>query len=133
MAFDILMHRGVDVTALPLEQRKHLRSLIINGQVVKVINYQRTEVIITGFTKKDHSWLLGYPDGDRIRPIGTMGLGITLAASQSMWPVFQAYKSGEIKYDVYVQLVVRCKVKYRDWYKSGAMRLPVFEEFLDVK
>jgi DNA ligase-1 len=184
MAFDILMHRGVDVTGLPLERRKQmleetltetehyrivrpiqgnatdffkivcqhglegivikkknskyetdLRSMksIRSWSWQKVINYQRTEVFITGYSKKEHSWLLGYPDGDRIRPIGAMELGITPSARQSMWPVFQAYKSGESKDHVYVQPVVRCKVKYRDWYKSGAMRLPVFEEFLDVK
>lgn len=175
MAFDILMHRGVDVTALPLEQRKQLLyetlqetenyrivrpiqgnakdffNLVcqhgLEGIVIKkktskyekdtrswswqkVINYQRTEVFITGYSKKEHSWLLGFPDGERIRPIGAMELGITPAARQSMWPVFQAYKSGESKDHVYVKPVVRCKVKYRDWYKSGAMRLPVFEEFV---
>ncbi|WNR46897.1 ATP-dependent DNA ligase [Paenibacillus roseipurpureus] len=175
MAFDILMHRGVDVTAVPLEQRKQLlyetvqenehyrivrpvdgssKSFFdlvckhgLEGIVVKkkmskyeraqrswswqkVINYQQTEVFITGYSKKEHSWLLGYPDGDRIHPIGAMELGITPSARQSMWPVFQAYKSGESKDHVYVQPVVRCKVKYRDWYKSGAMRLPVFEEFI---
>jgi DNA ligase-1 len=175
MAFDILMHRGVDVTALPLEQRKQLlyetlqetehyrivrpiqgsakdffnivcqhglEGVVIKKKLSKydkdtrswswqkVINYQRTEVFITGYTKKEHSWLLGYPDGEKIRPIGALELGITQSARQSMWPVFQAYKSGESKDHVYVQPVVRCKVKYRDWYKSGAMRLPVFEEFV---
>lgn len=174
-AFDILYHRGVDVTGLPLEVRKvileeavtendHYRIVRpINGSATdffnivcqhglegivikkknskyekdtrswswqKVINYQRTEVYITGYSKKEHSWLLGYSDDGRIRPIGALELGITQSARQSMWPVFQAYKCGESKDHVYVQPLVRCKVKYRDWYKSGAMRLPVFEEFI---
>ncbi|MGO4498790.1 DNA ligase [Paenibacillus sp. 2RAB27] len=175
MAFDILYHRGIDVTALPLEVRKGLLEEAVQenetyrivrpiqgsttgffklicqhgleGIVIKkksskyekdtrswswqkVINYQMAVCFITGYSKKEHSWLLGYPEGDRIRPIGTMELGITPTARQSMWPVFQAYKIGESKDHVYVQPVVRCKVKYRDWYKSGAMRLPVFEEFI---
>ncbi len=174
-AFDILYHRGVDVTSLPLEVRKglleeavqeneHFRIVRpINGNATdffkivcqhglegivikkknskyekdtrswswqKVINYQRAEVYITGYSKKEHSWLLGYSDDGRIRPIGALELGITQSARQSMWPVFQAYKSGESKDHVFVQPVVRCKVKYRDWYNSGAMRLPVFEEFI---
>jgi DNA ligase-1 len=174
-AFDILYHRGMDVTGLPLEVRKglledavqeneHYRIVRpINGSATdffnivcqhglegivikkknskyekdtrswswqKVINYQKAEVYITGYSKKEHSWLLGYSDDGRIRPIGALELGITQSARQSMWPVFQAYKSGESKDHVYVQPVVRCKVKYRDWYKSGAMRLPVFEEFI---
>ncbi|WP_373461099.1 hypothetical protein [Paenibacillus sp. V4I5] len=65
-----------------------------------------------------------------MRPIGALELGISQSARQSMWPVFQAYKSGESKDHVFVQPLVRCKVKYRDWFKSGAMRLPVFEEFI---
>ncbi|MCY9665878.1 DNA ligase [Paenibacillus alginolyticus] len=96
----------------------------------KVINYQKAEVYITGYSKKESSWLLGYQNGERIRPIGTMELGITQSARESMWPVFRSFKSGESKDYVYIKPVVRCKVKYRDWYKSGAMRLPVFEEFI---
>jgi DNA ligase-1 len=181
MAFDILYHRGIDVTSMPLEQRKQLLEEAVqeneNYRIVrpiqgstqdffnivcqhglegivikkkaskyetdlrsmrsirswswqKVINYQKAEVYITGYNKKDHSWLLGYPDGDKIRPIGALELGITQSARQSMWPVFQAYKSGESKDHVFVKPLVRCKVKYRDWYKSGLMRLPVFEEFI---
>jgi DNA ligase-1 len=181
MAFDILYHRGIDVTGLPLERRKqmleealqetdHYRIVRpiegsakdffdivcqhgLEGIVIKkkssryetdfrsmrsvrswswqkVINYQQAEVYITGYNKKENSWLLGYQEDDRIRPIGALELGITSAVRQSMWPVFQAYKSGESKDHVYVQPVVRCKVKYRDWYKSGLMRLPVFEEFI---
>ncbi|MDR6884865.1 DNA ligase-1 [Bacillus sp. 3255] len=175
MAFDILYHRGIDVTGLPLVQRKKLLEEILQetdhyrivrpikgsakdffkivcqhgleGIVIKkkdsryekgirswswqkVINYQNAEVYITGYSKKEYSWLLGYPEGDRIRPIGTMELGITQSARESMWPVFQSFKSGESKEHVFVKPVVRCKVKYRDWYKSGVMRLPVFEEFI---
>ncbi|WP_310191263.1 DNA ligase [Bacillus sp. 3255] len=175
MAFDILYHRGIDVTGLPLVQRKKLLEETLEetehyrivrpikgsakdffkivcqhgleGIVIKkkdsryekgtrswswqkVINYQNAEVYITGYSKKEYSWLLGYPEGERIRPIGTMELGITQSARESMWPVFQSFKSGESKDHVYVKPVVRCKVKYRDWYKSGAMRLPVFEEFI---
>lgn len=174
-AFDILYHRGIDVTTLPLEVRKGLLEEAVQendhyrvvrpikskatdffnivcqhgleGIVLKkknskyekdtrswswqkVINFQRAEVYITGYSKKEHSWLLGYSDDGRIRPIGAVDLGITPAARKSMWPVFQAYKSGESKDHVYVQPVVRCMVKYRDWYKSGLMRLPVFEEFI---
>ncbi|MEC0227922.1 hypothetical protein P4I72_12370 [Paenibacillus alba] len=174
MAFDILMHRSVDVTALPLQVRKGLLEEALqeteNYQIVrpvsastdafyelvckhglegivikkkesryekgtrswswqKVVNYRHAEVYITGYSKKEHSWLLGYDDGG-IRPIGTLELGLTQSARESMWPVFHAYKSGESMDYVYVKPLVRCKVKYRDWYKSGAMRLPVFEEFI---
>ncbi|MGQ7886874.1 ATP-dependent DNA ligase [Paenibacillus sp. WC2504] len=175
MAFDILYHQGLDVTGLPLIQRKQLLEETlqetdhyrivrpINGSAKdffdivcqhglegivlkkkdskyekgvrswswqKVINYQKAEVYITGYSKKESSWLLGYPDGESIRPIGTLELGITQSARESMWPVFQSFKSGESKDHVYIKPLVRCKVKYRDWYKSGAMRLPVFEEFI---
>ncbi|WP_246310059.1 ATP-dependent DNA ligase [Paenibacillus alginolyticus] len=175
MAFDILYHRGVDVTRLSLETRKQLleETLLetdyyrivrpikgsakdffnivcqhgLEGIVIKkkdskydngvrswswqkVINYQRAEVYITGYSKKESSWLLGYLDGGRIRPIGALELGITQSARESMWPIFQNYKNGESKDHVFVKPLVRCKVKYRDWYKSGAMRLPVFEEFI---
>ncbi|MFC5449051.1 DNA ligase [Paenibacillus aestuarii] len=181
MAFDILMHQGIDVTGLPLERRKELLEdtlqenehyrivkpvngsskafydLVcqhgLEGIVIKkrssryetdlrsmrsirswswqkVINYKHTEVYITGYSKKESSWLLGYEDSGQIRSIGSMELGITESARKSMWPVFQAFKTGETKDYVYIKPVVRCKVKYRDWYKSGLMRLPVFQEFI---
>ncbi|MDD9270218.1 DNA ligase [Paenibacillus sp. GCM10023248] len=175
MAFDILYHRGIDVTGLPLIRRKQLLEETLQetehyrivrpikgsakeffkivcqhgleGIVIKkkdskyekgvrswswqkVINYQKEVVYITGYSKKESSWLLGYPESERIRQIGTMELGITQSARESMMPIFHSFKCGESKEYVFIKPVVRCKVKFRDWYSSGTMRLPVFEEFI---
>ncbi|MEC0269427.1 DNA ligase [Paenibacillus anseongense] len=127
--FDIVCQHGLEGIVLKKKDSKYFKG-VRSWSWQKVINYQKAEVYITGYSKKENSWLLGYPDGDRIRPIGALELGITQSARESMWPVFQSFKSGESKDHVYIKPIVRCKVKYRDWYKSGAMRLPVFEEFI---
>ncbi|MDQ0899281.1 ATP-dependent DNA ligase [Paenibacillus sp. V4I7] len=127
--FNIVCQHGLEGIVIKKKNSKYEKDTR-SWSWQKVINYQKAEVYITGYSKKEHSWLLGYSDDGRIRPIGALELGISQSARQSMWPVFQAYKSGESKDHVFVQPLVRCKVKYRDWYKSGAMRLPVFEEFI---
>lgn len=127
--FNIVCQHGLEGIVIKKKNSKYEKDTR-SWSWQKVINYRRAEVYITGYSKKEHSWLLGYSDEGRIRPIGAVELGITQSARQSMWPVFQAYKSGESKDHVYVKPLVKCRVKYRDWYKSGAMRLPVFEEFI---
>ncbi|WP_114383697.1 DNA ligase [Paenibacillus prosopidis] len=94
----------------------------------KVINYAYSDVMITGYSKKDHNWLIGVPEGERIKPLGTMELGITSQLRKSVWPRLGRSIIGENKDFVFVDPLVSCRVKHRGYYKSGLMRLPVLEE-----
>jgi DNA ligase-1 len=127
--FKIVCQHGLEGIVIKKKDSKYEKG-VRSWSWQKVINYQTAEVYITGYSKKEHSWLLSYQEGESVRSIGTMELGISKSARESMMPVFHSFKSGESKDYVFIEPVVRCRVKYRDWYKSGIMRLPVFEEFI---
>lgn len=96
----------------------------------KVLNYTRSDVVITGYPKMEHGWLIGVPDGNSIKPMGTMQLGITAAHRKKVWPKIANSVVGENKNFVFVEPLVFCRVKHRGFYKSGRMRLPVLDEIL---
>lgn len=95
---------------------------------LKVINYYFADnIVICGYTKEDHKWLIGAPHANTIKPLGTLELGITAQHRKSVWPRLGRSMIGENKDFVFVEPLINCSVKYRGYYKSGYMRLPVLE------
>lgn len=86
---------------------------------LKVINYDYTEVLITGYTKKDN---LSYPDG-------------TAAGFMEFMPhaertKFHSMKQVKSESDEYVFIdPILCKVKHRFKTKQGKLRIPTFESW----
>jgi DNA ligase-1 len=96
---------------------------------MKVLNYNICDnLLITGYSKEDHKWLIGAMDGDRIKPLGTLELGITASHRKSVWPRLARSIVSENKQFVFVEPLMTCRVKHRGFYKSGLLRLPVLEE-----
>ncbi|GMX64563.1 RNA ligase family protein [Paenibacillus elgii] len=127
--FDIVKQYGLEGIVIKKKQSKYevgTRS----WSWVKVINWKESEVFITGYNKKDFSWLIGVQEGNKIRPMGTMEHGITKEARILAWPVLRQSKVGENDQYVFVEPLLKCKVKFRDYYKSGLMRIPVFQGFI---
>lgn len=89
---------------------------------LKVINYEYTEVLITGYTKKDIKFLLSYPDG-------------TAAGFMEFMPPvernrFHSMKQVKSESDDYVFIdPIICKVKHRFKTKNGKLRIPSFESW----
>lgn len=89
---------------------------------LKVINYDYTEVLITGYTKKDIKFLLSYPDG-------------TAAGFMEFMPnaergKFHSMKQVKSESDEYVFIEpILCKVKHRFKTKHGKLRIPSFESW----
>jgi DNA ligase-1 len=94
---------------------------------LKVINYEISDgnIFITGYSKKDHKWLIGALYGNIIKPLGTLEFGITAQHRKSVWPRLERSMIGENKEFIFVEPLITCRVKYRGYYKSGLMRLPV--------
>jgi DNA ligase-1 len=96
---------------------------------LKVINYNIFDnLLITGYSKKDHNWLIGALDGHRIKPLGTLELGITASHRKSVWPRLVRSIVSENKQFVFVEPIITCRVKHHGYCKSGLLRLPVLEE-----
>ena len=97
-------------------------------QWLKLLNYDRADDIrITGYSKRDKSWLIGRVEGDRLIPLGGIELGVTAEHRKMVWPRLQRSVVSENKQFVFVDPVITCSVKHRGYYKSGMMRLPVLE------
>ena len=92
----------------------------------KVIAYEMGEFYIAGYKKNEFGWLLS--DGNRI--IGNAEYGPNPEERRAAYPIFQQLKVDESKDAVYIHPTIKCLVKHRGYYKSGMLRLPIFERFI---
>lgn len=96
----------------------------------KVINWSYTDVIITGYRKDEFGWLATVTDeSGQLRPAGIVEY-VTQAARKEFYSKSRSLKTGEDKKFVYLNPTIRGRVKFRNWYKSGMLRTPVFTEFI---
>lgn len=99
-----------------------MRSIQRTHNWLKVINYDYTEVLITGYTKKDIKFLLSYPDGTAAGFMEFMP-----NAERSKFHSIKQVKSESDEY-VFIKPIL-CKVKHRFKTKHGKLRIPSFESW----
>jgi DNA ligase-1 len=113
---------------------KRKESIYMTGQRsaswLKVINWTYVDVVLTGWRKDEFGWLVGVQEGERIRPVGIVELGVTAPQRKAFYGAVQPYVTGEDRNNVYVQPLIRAKVKIRNWTKKGLLRSPVFVGFI---
>ncbi|WP_195536358.1 ATP-dependent DNA ligase [Bacillus paralicheniformis] len=91
---------------------------------IKVINYQYTDVLITGYTKEDIKFLLSYPDG--------LSAGFMEFMPFDERKYFHSIKQIEYENDDYVFIKpLLCNVKHRFKTKNGKLRIPSFNSWRD--
>lgn len=90
---------------------------------LKVINYQFSDVLVTGFRKSKFGWLLSDEAGN---PQGMMELGVPVKERAKVY----GNKIKEERDDfVYIE-PIKCRVKYRNITSGGLLRLPSFVSWL---
>lgn len=98
---------------------------------IKVINYQQTDVFITGYRKDEFGWLAAVPDSSRrLRLAGVIELGVSPTHKHAFYGVVKPLIIGEDRNFVYVEPWIRSRVKFRNWTQSGMLRSPVFVDFI---
>lgn len=98
---------------------------------LKVINWTFVDVHIVGYRKEDFGWLAAVDDGNgKLRPAGVIELGVKPAHKRAFYGVRDSITVGEDKNNVYLQPVIRARVKTRNWTKSGHLRSPVFVDYV---
>ncbi|WP_336775327.1 ATP-dependent DNA ligase [Paenibacillus sp. MMO-58] len=136
--FDIVKAAGLEGIVLKKRESRYETSIqpcapgskaIRSWSWQKVINYDYSDVVITGYSKQSGAWLIGGLEGERIKPLGTMELGITGPLRKAVWPRLRRFN--ENKQFVFVKPEILCRVKHRGFYKSGLMRLPVLESVIN--
>ncbi|MGM0968642.1 MAG: ATP-dependent DNA ligase [Bacillota bacterium] len=119
--FNLIKEKGLEGMVLkrvdsPYEINKRSHNWL------KVINYEYTEVLITGYTRDDIKFLLNYLDGSSAGFMEFMP-----RAERSKFHSMKQIKSESDEY-VFIDPIV-CKVKHRFKTKNGKLRIPSFESW----
>lgn len=93
---------------------------------LKIINWTYVDVYITGYRKKEFGWLAS---DERMKPVGIIELGITPTHKMAFYGVRNALITGEDKDYVYLEPLIKARIKIRNWTRSGLLRSPAFVEF----
>jgi DNA ligase-1 len=93
---------------------------------LKIINYEYADVTIAGWRKGDFGWLANI-DG---RPAGVIELAVPAAHRKVFYNVARSLVTGEDRDYVYVEPLIKARVKFRNFYKSGMLRTPEFVSFV---
>lgn len=97
---------------------------------LKIINWTYVDIWLTGYRKEEFGWLAAVDSGNgRMRPVGVIELGVTPIHKKAFYGVKDSIVINEDKNNVYIQPVLRAKVKTRNWTKAGLLRSPVFVDF----
>lgn len=93
---------------------------------LKIINYSHADCQIAGYRKREFGWLLQHEN----RPVGILELAVPPTHKKAFYGVAKGLVTGEDKNFVYVKPSITAKVRFRNWYHSGALRSPEFVRFV---
>ncbi len=94
---------------------------------LKVIHWVETEAIISGYQKKDKALLCTHLDGS---PLGIIQKGMSSNQRQAFFTIAEKIFLKEDSDFVYLQPVIKCKLKGRGFVSSGALRSASFVDFI---
>jgi DNA ligase-1 len=97
---------------------------------MKVINWTEVEVYISGYKKHGFGWLVSIGDEKINHPVGVVEFGVDIAHKKAFGYFRKQLVIGEDRSFVYLEPIIRVKVKTRNWTKKGNLRSPVFVEFI---
>lgn len=93
---------------------------------LKVINYSYSEVKIAGYKKNEFGLLLNFENG---KPAGVMEF-MPLNERKAFRQISRQLVYKEDKNFVYIDPIIKCRVKHRNLTKAGKLRTPVFDSFI---
>lgn len=97
---------------------------------LKVVRYEEVEVFISGYRKDEFGWLAQVEENGRKRPAGIIELGVSPRHRKAFYEVAKKLKTGEDKNFVYLEPLIKAKVKIRNWTRNGMLRTPAFVDFV---
>jgi DNA ligase-1 len=96
----------------------------------KIVAYDISEVVILGWARKGIKWLIGEVIEGKLRPAGTLELGIPEEIRKAVFVTLLKTKTGENKEYIYVTPFIKLRVKHRGRTNHGLLRLPVYDDLL---
>ena len=93
----------------------------------KIINWIETNAIIAGYTKKDNALLCQHIDG---RPLGHVLHGMNPVQKEAFFKIAKNIKTHEDSRYVYIEPLLKCRLKGRGLTSKGALRSGIFLDFI---
>lgn len=97
---------------------------------IKIINYQYEEVYLAGYRKDEYGWLVHVEENGVKRPAGVIKLGGSPKQKKAFYTISKQLIIGEDKKFVYLDPLIKAKVKFRNWTRHGMLRDPVLVDFV---
>lgn len=97
---------------------------------LKIVRYEEAEVFISAFKKEEFGWLVQVEENGRKRPAGIIELGVPPKHKKAFYGIAKQLVTGEDKNFVYLEPLVKAKVKMRNWTRNGMLRTPTFVDFV---
>jgi DNA ligase 1 len=96
----------------------------------KVIAYNTAECFILGYKLKGFGWLVGMDTPTGIVPAGMVEFGPSKEERKVFYQVSKSLITKKTNEFNYIEPIIKCKVKFRNYTKNNKLRIPVFEEFV---
>jgi DNA ligase-1 len=96
----------------------------------KIVRYEYAEVYISGYRKDDFGWLAEVEERGQRRPAGIIELGVPPKHKKAFYGISKQLVTGEDKNFVYLEPLLKAKVKFRNWTRNNMLRTPSFVEFV---
>jgi DNA ligase 1 len=96
---------------------------------LKVINYQYSDIVITGLCKNEFGVLVGIKEDNKVRHMGLMEF-MKPQDRKILYKLYRQLITNEDKNFVYLEPVLKGRIKYRNLTKAGMFRIPSFEEWI---
>lgn len=126
--FDLVQKNGLEGIVL-----KKADSIYKHGNRshdwLKVINYQYADVYVTGLRKDEFGLLLAIDEDGKLKPGGIMEF-MAPDARKVIYKQYKDYIVQEDKKFIFLDPKIKCRVKFRNYTKSGLLRIPSFVEYI---
>ncbi|GGG17641.1 ATP-dependent DNA ligase [Paenibacillus abyssi] len=96
----------------------------------KHVRYETAEVVISGYRRNEFGWFAQIEEDNRLRPAGIIELAVPPGHRKAFYKIAQQLVTGEDENAVYLQPLIRAKVKFRNWTKNRMLRTPAFVDFI---
>jgi DNA ligase 1 len=96
----------------------------------KIIAYNTAECFILGYKLNDFGWLVGMGTPTGIVPAGMIEFGPSKEERKVFYQVNKSLITNSTNEFNYIEPIIKCKVKFRNFTKNNKLRIPVFEEFI---
>ncbi|OME78692.1 hypothetical protein BK120_23420 [Paenibacillus sp. FSL A5-0031] len=98
---------------------------------VKIINWRYDICYIVGYRKNKNGWYIATPTDDgKFANVGLMEFGASPEHKQAFYQIAKTIITKESKDIVWIQPLIKCKVKHRGLLRSGNLMTPIFVDFI---